>query len=169
VIYRALSDYDESRRQVKDAAVRPAEWIAARSAMDAAKQGLRSRPVEQARLQKEARRLERLAAILPDVAARELAQQQLAELTSVPLLPPSAPTERVAAVTKKSEALGCRTYGHATLAAASDRAGGNSDQRRRPRRCRAIEAIHHATTAYREASMDSAKASLAIAAAQSEL
>ncbi|MEF8704723.1 MAG: AAA family ATPase [Candidatus Accumulibacter sp. UW26] len=168
VIYRALADYDETRRQVKDAAVRPAEWIAAKSAMAAASKDYEAARVEQARLQKEARRLERLAAILPDVAARELAQQQLAELTGVPLLPPSAPSERVAAVTKRSEALVAeRTATHrlqqhqAELVAIHINDGVLAD-------AAAIEAIHHATTAYREASMDSARASLAIEAAQSD-
>jgi len=35
-LYRALSDYDRTRRQAKDATVRPVEWTAAKSAMEAA-------------------------------------------------------------------------------------------------------------------------------------
>ena len=167
-IYRALADYEASRRQAKDAAVRPAEWSAARSAMDAASKDYEAVRVEQASLQKEARRLERLAAILPDVAALELAQQQLAELASVPMLPPSAPTERVAAVTKKAEALGAertasqRLQQHQTdLAAIQINDAVLAD-------AEAIEAIHHATNAYRDAGVQSAKADAAIAAAQSD-
>lgn len=168
-IYRALSDYDESRRQAKDAAVRPAEWSAARSAMEAASKGYEAARLEQARLQKEARRLERLAAILPDVAALELAQQRLGELAGVPMLPPSAPTERVAAVTKKTEALGAeraaaqRLQQHQTELAAiqlNDAVLADAE---------AIEAIHHATAAYRDAGIQSAKADAAIAAARSDL
>ena len=51
-IYRALADYDETRRQAKDAAVRPAEWITTKSAMAAASKDYEAARVEQARLQK---------------------------------------------------------------------------------------------------------------------
>ena len=165
-LYRALADYDETRRQAKDAAVRPAAWVAARSAMEAASRDYAATRVEQARLHQEARRLERLAAILPDVAARELAQQQLAELASVPLLPPSAATERVAAVTRKNEALAAervaaqRLQQHQTELAAihiNDAVLADGET---------IEAIHHATSAYREASIQTAKADAAIEMAQ---
>lgn len=167
-IYRALSDYDETRRQAKEAAVRPMEWTAARSTMEAASKDYEAARAEQVRLQKEARRLERLAAILPDVAALELAQQQTAELASVPMLPPSAATERVAAVTKKSEALAAertaaqRLQQHQTdLAAIQINDAVLADAGN-------IEAIHHATTAYREAGIQSAKAAAAIETAQSD-
>ena len=167
-LYRALADYDETRRQAKDAAVRPAAWVAARSAMEAASRDYAATRVEQARLHQEARRLERLAAILPDVAARELAQQQLAELASVPLLPPSAATERVAAVTRKNEALAAervaaqRLQQHQTELAAihiNDAVLADGET---------IEAIHHATSAYREASLQAARADAAINMAQGD-
>ncbi|HPU81599.1 AAA family ATPase, partial [Accumulibacter sp.] len=102
VIYRTLSQYEESRKQAKDAAVRPAEWNSRKAALATADSEYAAARVEQARLLKEARRLERLAAILPDVAALELAQQRLAERAGVPMLPPSASAERVAAVTKQN-------------------------------------------------------------------
>jgi len=165
-IYRALSDYDETRRQAKDATVRPVEWSAARSAMETAGKDYQTALAEQLRLQKEARRLERLAAILPDVAALELAQRQLAELASVPILPPSAPSERVAAVTKKTAALSAeQTATHrlqqhqADLAAIQINDAVLADGE-------AIEAIHHATTSYREARIQSAKAEAASETAQ---
>ncbi|MCA9288269.1 MAG: AAA family ATPase, partial [Phycisphaerales bacterium] len=71
-ISRALSDYDGTRRRAKDATVRPVEWSAAKSAMETASRDYQTALAEQVRLQKEARRLERLAAILPEVAALEL-------------------------------------------------------------------------------------------------
>jgi uncharacterized protein YhaN len=167
-IYRALADYDEARRQARDASVRPVEWTGARSAMEAASKHYEDARAEQVRLQNEARRLERLAAILPDVAALELAQQQLAELTGVPMLPASAPTERVAAVTKRSEALSAertaaqRLQQHqAELAAIEINDAVLAD-------AEAVEAIHHATTAYREANIQAARADAAIEAAQSD-
>jgi hypothetical protein len=136
--------------------------------MEAASKDYEAARAEQVRLQNEARRLERLAAILPDVAALELAQQQLAELTGVPLLPASAPTERVAAVTKRSEALSAertaaqRLQQHqAELAAIEINDAVLAD-------AEAVEAIHHATTAYREANIQAARADAAIEAAQSD-
>jgi uncharacterized protein YhaN len=165
-IYRALSEYDETQRQAKDATVRPVEWTGAKAAMEAANKDYQTALAEQLRLQKEARRLERLAAILPDVAALELAQQQLAELASVPTLPPSAPSERVAAVTKKTEALSAeqtatqRLQQHqADLAAIQINDAVLAD-------AEAIEAIRHATTTYREARIQSAKAEAASETAQ---
>ncbi len=167
-IYRALSGYDEARRQAKDAAVRPAEWMTAKSAMEAASKDYEAARAEQVCLQKEARRLERLAAILPDVAALELAQQQLAELASVPMLPPSAPSKRVAAVTKKAEAVTAeRTAAHRLQQHQTDLAAIQINDAVLAD-AEAIEAIHHATTAYREASMQSAKAGAAIETAQSD-
>ncbi len=167
-ISRALSDYDGTRRRAKDATVRPVEWSAAKSAMETASRDYQTALAEQLRLQKEARRLERLAAILPEVAALELAQQQLAELASVPTLPPSAASERVAAVTKKAEALSAeQTATHrlqqrqADLAAIQINDAVLAD-------AEAIEAIHHATTTYREACIQSAKAGAASEAAQGD-
>jgi hypothetical protein len=136
--------------------------------MAAASKDYEAARAEQVRLQKEARRLERLAAILPDVAARELAQQQLAELTGVPLLPPSAPSERVAAVTKRSEALVAeRTATHrlqqhqAELAAIQINDAVLAD-------AEAIEAIHHATTPIAKRASIPPGPLLAIEAAQSD-
>ena len=103
-VNKALSEYESARKQAKEAAVRPAEWVSAKNTMDAAAKEYEAAKKEQSRLQKEARRLDRLAVILPDVAALDYAERSLAELTSVPLLPPSASAERIAAVTKMNEA-----------------------------------------------------------------
>jgi uncharacterized protein YhaN len=166
-IYKTLSEYEETRKQAKDAAIRPAEWTSSKSAMDATSKAYEAAKAEQAQLQKEARRLERLAAILPDVAALALAQHRLTELASVPVLPPSASIERVAAVTKKDEAI-------------SSERSGTLRQRQHQSELDAIrindavlvdaesiEAIHHATAMYRDASIQSAKAEAATKAAQS--
>ncbi|MEF8752695.1 MAG: AAA family ATPase [Accumulibacter sp.] len=168
-IYRALAEHEESRRQAREAAVRPLDWTAARSAMEAASKEYEAARAEQLRLHTEARRLERLAAILPDVAALGLARQQLGELAAVPLLPPSAASERVAAVTQRAEALAAeraaasRLQQHQNALAAiriTDAVLADAE---------AIEAIHHATAACREASLQSARAAAAIAAARGHL
>ncbi|MBL8390878.1 MAG: AAA family ATPase [Candidatus Accumulibacter sp.] len=168
-IYRALAEHEESRRQAREATVRPLEWTAARSAMEAASKEYEAARAEQLRLHTEARRLERLAAILPDVAALGLARQQLGELAAVPLLPPSAASERVAAVTQRAEALAAeraaasRLQQHQSgLAAIRINDGVLAD-------AEAIEAIHHATAACREAALQSARAAAVIAAARGKL
>ena len=167
-IYRTLSEYDAARKQAKDAAVRPAEWASLKLTMDAAGKEYEAAKEEQARLQKEARRLERLDAILPDVAALDHARQRLAELVSVPLLPPSAPAERVAAVTKKSEATDSERsatqrllHRQAELASIQLNEAVLAD-------AESIEAIHHGTNAYREAFLQFARAEASIKDAQSD-
>ena len=166
VIYKALAEYEDTRRQAKDAAIRPADWTTSKSAMEAASTAYETAKAEQSRLQKEGRRLERLSATLPDVAALKLAQARLDELFSVPLLPASASADRIAATTKRDNAgeaerivrtrlekrqgeLASLQYNEATLAEAES-----------------IEAIHHATAAYRDALIELATAVVSIESAQ---
>ncbi len=167
-IYKALSEYDSAKKLAKEAAVRPAEWTSAKNTMEAAGKEYEAAKEEQSQLQKEARRLDRLAAILPDVAALDYAMQGTAELASVPILAPSVSSERVAAVTKMNEA--AVTEGSATqrlqhrqkeLAAIqlNEAVLANAES---------IEAIHHATTAYREARIQAARAGASIEGAQSD-
>lgn len=166
LINKELSEYSAARMRAKDAAVRPAEWTSARTTMETAEKGYDAAKEEQSQLQKEARRLERLAAILPDVAALDYAKQSLSKLASVPVLPPSASAERVVAVTKLNEA------------AAGE---GSATQRLQHRQkelaaiqlndavlanVESIEAIHHATDAYREAGIQVARARASIDDAQ---
>lgn len=165
---KVLSEYESARKQAKEAAVRPAEWTSAKNTMDAAGKEYEAAKKEQSRLQKEARRLDRLAVILPDVAALDYAERSLAELTSVPLLPPSASVERIAAATKMNEAA-------AAEASATQRLERRQKDLESIRlneavldNAEAIEAIHHATVAYREASIQVARAEASIADAQNE-
>ncbi|HQT30198.1 MAG TPA: AAA family ATPase [Thiobacillus sp.] len=165
---KALSAYDVARRQAKDAAVRPAEWTAAKAAMDTADKAYQAARQAQAQTHLEARRLERLAAILPDVAALAHSQQRLAGLIGVPALPLSAPAERVAAVTRQSEALdaGLRAtqrlqHRQAELAAIQLNAAVLAD-------AESIEALHHATPGYRDARLQAARLEAGIEQAQAE-
>jgi len=72
-IYRVLEQYNEARREAKEAQTRPAEWEVLRKAADEARAAYEGARQQQDILQREARRMERLAAVLPDVAARALA------------------------------------------------------------------------------------------------
>jgi exonuclease SbcC len=168
-IYRTVADYEDSRRQAREAAVRPLDWTAARSAMAAAGADYDAARSEQLRLHTEARRLERLAAILPDVAALGLARQQLGELAGVPLLPPSAANERVAAVTQKAEALAAERAASSRLQQHQDGLAAIRVNDAVLANGEAIEAIHHATAGYREAGLQSARAAAASAAARHNL
>ena len=169
VVYRTLADYEEARKQAKDAAVRPTEWTAARTTMELASKAYEAARVDQLRLQKEARRLERLAAILPDVAALGLAQQRLAELAGIPPLPPSAAAERIAAVTKRNAAVTAERTASLRLAQRQGELAAIQVNDAVLADAESIEAIHHATTAYREAGVSSATATAAIATAQAAL
>lgn len=99
-IYKVLDQYGEARKEAKDAQTKPAEWETLRNAADGAKAAYDGARGQQEILQKEARRLERLAAVLPDVAARSLAMERLAVLGDVTRLPAEAPAERIAAETR---------------------------------------------------------------------
>ena len=165
-IYKALSDYDDTRRQAKEAAIRPVDWTLAKSAMEASSKAYQGSRDEQTRLQNEARRFERLAAILPDVAALGLAQQRLAELTSVPELPPSGSADRVAAVTKKDNAAEAERGASGRLLKHKEELAKIQFNDAILADAEAIEAIHHATSGYREAIIQSATADAAIEAAQ---
>lgn len=167
LIYRAISAYDVARRQAKDASIRPAEWNSAKLAMEAASDEYEGAKERQARLQKEVRRLERLAAILPDVAALEHAQHRLVELADVPILPPSAAAERVAAVTKRNEAIDAEQDATQRLENRLSELASMQLNESLLADAEAIEAIHHATNAYREALVQFAKAESDIEDAQS--
>ncbi|MEF8700727.1 MAG: AAA family ATPase [Candidatus Accumulibacter sp. UW26] len=167
VIYRSLAEYEEARKSARQAIVRPAEWSTRRTAMATAARDYDAARTLQARLQKESRRLERLAATLPDIAARELALARQAELASVPLLPPSAAAERIAAVTRRTQAIAAENnaarrldqhQGELDAIAVSEEVLADAE---------AIEALHHSTPATRDAALQAAKAEAAMALAQS--
>lgn len=168
-INKVLSEYESARKQAKEAAVRPVEWTSAKNTMDAAGREYEAAKKEQLRLQKEARRLDRLAAILPDVAALAHAERSLAELASVPLLPPSASAERIAAVTKMNEAATAEASATQRLEHRQNELAAIRLNEAVLNNAEAIEAIHHATVAYREASIQVARAGAGIEDAQNEL
>lgn len=104
MIFKVLDQYGSARKGVKEAQTRPAEWEALRKAADEAKTAYDRARERQHRLQRESRRLERLAAVLPEVTARDLALERLAALGAVIRLPADATTQRIAAETRLREA-----------------------------------------------------------------
>lgn len=103
-IYRALEHYSEARKEAKDAQTKPAEWESLRKAAEEAKAAYDVARAQQEGLQQECRRLGRLAAVLPDVAARSLALERINVLGEVTKLSADAPAERIAAETRLRQA-----------------------------------------------------------------
>ncbi len=167
VIYRSLAEYDEARKSARQAVVRPGEWSTRRTAMTTAECDYEAARALQARLQKESRRLERLAATLPDIAARELALARQAELASVPILPPSAAAERIAAVTQRTQAIAAENNAARRLGQRQEELDAIAVSEEVLADAEAIEALHHLTPAYRDAALQAAKAEAAMALAQS--
>ncbi len=169
IIYKALSEYENSRKQAKDAAVRPGDWSHAKSAMETASSEYEAAKAEQSALQKEARRLERLSATLPDIAALKLTQARLDELSSVPLLPASASADRIAATTKRDNSAETERIVSARLEKRQSEYAGIHYNEAILTEAEPIEAIHHATVAYREAIIELATTDVAIESAQKSL
>ncbi len=103
-VFKVLDHYGTARKEAKEAQTRPAEWDALRKATEEAKRTYDGARAQQDLLQKESRRLERLAAVLPDVAARSLALERLAVLGEVKKLPADATTQRLAAEARLRQA-----------------------------------------------------------------
>lgn len=167
-LYKAMADYEELRRQAREASIRPADWTAAQSAMEAARGAHQAALAEQSRLLSEARRLERFADHLPDVAALGLAKSRRLELSGVPELPPSASSERIAATTQASQAAEAERLARARLEQHRRELQSLATQvdERILAEAESIEALHHAATAYREATLQAAASEAAIDAAR---
>jgi len=103
-IFKVLDQYGNARREAKDAQTKPAEWGALSKAVDEAKRAYDQARDQQDSLQRETRRLERLAAVLPDVAARQYSLERLATMGEVKRLPAQATELRIAAETRLKEA-----------------------------------------------------------------
>jgi uncharacterized protein YhaN len=103
-IHKVLEQYGEARKEAKQAQTKPAEWETLRKAAEEARAAYGNVRGQQELLQQETRRLERLAAVLPDVAARSLALERLAVLGEVTKLSPDALAQRMDAGTQLRQA-----------------------------------------------------------------
>jgi uncharacterized protein YhaN len=150
-IYRVLDQYGKARREAKDAQTRPAEWEALRMAAEEAIAAHEATRGQQEGLQREARRLERLAAVLPDVAARTLALDRLAALGPVTRLPADAAARRIEAQTRLRQAQAAR----AEAAARRERLGLECAAIELPQalleEAGAIEAVYYSVKPFRAA------------------
>ena len=103
-IHKVLEQYSEARKEAKAAQTKPAEWESLRKITEEARVAYDAARSQQEVLQREARRLERLAAVLPDVASRSLALERLAVLGEVTKLSPDATAQRIGAETQLRQA-----------------------------------------------------------------
>jgi uncharacterized protein YhaN len=103
-IHKVLEQYGEARKEAKQAQTKPAEWEILRKAAEGARAAYGDARAQQELLQQETRRFERLAAVLPDVAARSLALERLAVLGEVTKLSPDASAQRIGAETQLRQA-----------------------------------------------------------------
>ncbi|MDA8382124.1 MAG: AAA family ATPase [Betaproteobacteria bacterium] len=98
-VFRTLDGYGQAKAAAKAALTRPAVWEQLRKEAEAAGDGYAKAKVEQERLQHELRRLERLAAVLPDVAARTQVRERMAAMGDVRRLDADARQQRIQAET----------------------------------------------------------------------
>jgi uncharacterized protein YhaN len=103
-IYKVLDQYGEARKDAKEAQTRPADWEALKRAADEAAAAYATARERQETLQRETRRLERLAAVLPDVAGRAHTMERLALLGDVIRLAPEDTASRIAAESRLRQA-----------------------------------------------------------------
>ena len=103
-IRKVLEQYSAARKEAKEAQTRPAEWELLRKAAEEARAAYGDARAQQELLQQKTRRLERLAAVLPDVATRSLALERLAILGEVTKLPLEASAQRMGAETQLRQA-----------------------------------------------------------------
>jgi uncharacterized protein YhaN len=95
----AVNAYAEAKKEGKDAQTRTGEWDTLRKAAEEARSAYEMARAQQDVLQKESRRLERLAAVLPDVAFRSLVLERIEAMGDVNRLEPGAKERRIAAET----------------------------------------------------------------------
>lgn len=103
-VNQTLGDYADARKAARDALTRPAQWESLRKAVDVATREYESARKTQDDLQLELRRLERLAAVLPDIASLQLVRDHLVDLQDVKRLEPDARNRRLAAETRLQQA-----------------------------------------------------------------
>jgi uncharacterized protein YhaN len=150
-VFQTLRSYHAAKDAAKEAQTRPTTWEALRKAADDARSRYEKARDLQASLQQESRRLERLAAVLPDIATRSWVLEHLDAMGEVRRLDTDARENRI-----KAETL-LRQAEDALAQAEAEVVGLQAELDAVPRspsvlaEAAAIEAIYYSRTAYREA------------------
>ena len=165
-IFKEIEQYNAARKEAREAQTRPAEWDHLnKSASDAQAAYVQARTSQEA-LQREARRLERLAAVLPDVAARAMAWQRLSQLGPVTRLSAAAAAQRIAAQTSWRQAELAGTQALEKLARHQGELEAITLPEALLQEGGALEALYYALASYRSARNDCASASTRIGQAK---
>lgn len=147
----AVNAYAEAKKEAKDAQTRPGEWDTLRKAAEEAKSEYEKLRAQQDLLQKESRRLERLAAVLPDVASRSLVLERLEAMGDVRRLEAHAKERRIAAETLLRQAEATLTQSEAEVALMQGELDAVPRSPAIIAEGAAIEAAYYSLVAYREA------------------
>lgn len=150
-IYKALDQYNEARRQVKEAQTRPADWETLKRAADEAAAAYGAARERQETLQREARRLERLAAVLPDVAARAHLLEQLERMGAVVSLTEDHREKRLDAQSRLRQAKQSRQEADDAITRMREELTSLTIPDRLLAEAGAIEALYHAVESFRNA------------------
>lgn len=157
-IHQTINTYAAAKKVAREAQTRPAQWETLRKAADEAKHVYETARGEQERLQQESRRLERLAAVLPDIASRTHALERLVALGEVKQLEADAREKRIAAEARLQHAEDTLTQANDDLARLQQEL---DDVPRFPVMIAeggAIEAAYYSLDSFREARDDAAAA-----------
>ena len=170
VIYQVLNQYSDARKEAKDSQTKPAEWETLCKAESDAQQAYDHARHQQENLQRESRRLERLAAVLPDVAARTLCLERLASLGDVVKVASDAPAQRIEAETRLRQATAAREEAANNRAQLQAELDGICLPEALLQEGGAIEALYYSLDAYRAARnvIASASTQIRLANAQAE-
>ncbi len=103
-IHKTIERYNTERKKAKESQVKPAEWRSLQQCQTETKAAYDEVRRRQALLQEQAPRLERLAAVLPDVATHAITKDRLTLLGKVTELAEDAPTARMTAKTQLEQA-----------------------------------------------------------------
>lgn len=148
---RALNEFDEQRRVLKDATVRPYVW-------ETAEREYRQAEMKYAQLREalkgkraEQQRLERIRVNLPLLAERVAKQTEAEGLAHIPPLPPKAAQRRVAAQERLHSAEEAKSVAEARLAQLKADAAGLVVREGVLQHASAIEQAFHAIGGYRSA------------------
>lgn len=150
-IFRTLDSYGQAKAAAKATLTRPAAWDTVRKEAESTGETYAKAKGEQDRLQRELRRLERLAAVLPDVASRTQVLERMAAMGEVRRLDPDARQQRIQAETLLRHERESMVRAEADLTKRQTELTAVPTDPDILAEASAIEAVFYQRTAYREA------------------
>ena len=151
-IHKVIAQYNGARKEAKNAQMKPADWLGMQQRKEEAQAAYEEARARRESLHAQLSQLERLAAVLPEVATRRMVKERLAALGDVARLTDHAITLRVTAETQLRQAEALYQDALANL----ERLQKERDRVPPPLstlllEARAIESLYHALGAFRMA------------------